>query len=234
MKTIVVKLGGSMVSKSDKDLFDFLYVNKFGEVIRKYIEQDYRFFIVLGGGYLMRKYRDMAKEGGVEEPMQLHWIGTTVNVLHAEIVRATLHDISNERIYAYEDYYAEGPVKFEKSVIVGGGGRPGHSGDYDALAIAERVESDVVVSLKNIDGVYTADPKKDPSAKKIDKLSWQEYKEIIGFKTEHVPGGSFPIDPVTSLEAAELKKKFVILGGDDLSNFDNYLAGKDFVGSIVE
>ena len=225
-----------MVSKSEDVLFDFEFVNKFSTVLRAYIKEDYQFGVILGGGYLMRKYRDMAKAGGIEEDLQLHWIGTTCNVLNAEVVRACMHDIANERIVAYEDYYDESKeLKFEegKSVIVGGGGRAGHSGDLDALMLSKRLNIDTIISLKNVDAVYTADPKKDKNAKRLDNITWDEYFKVINYETEHAPGANYPIDPVTSKQAKELKRKFIIISGDNFDNLEKVLKGKEFLGTVV-
>ncbi|MBN1331448.1 hypothetical protein JW978_01015 [Candidatus Dojkabacteria bacterium] len=235
MKTVVVKLGGSMISKSEDKLIDFEYLARFKEVVEELITQDVRMFIVLGGGYLMRKYRDIAKAGGINETIQLHWIGTTSNNLNAEIVRAYMAELCNERIVAYEDYYDEKQIDFEegKSIIVGGGGRAGHSGDVDALLMAGKINVDTIISLKDIDGVYTADPKKDPSATRLDQLTWDEYFKIIGGKKEHEPGGNYPVDPIASAMAKEAGKNFIVISGSDLESFKNALIGKEYIGTIV-
>jgi len=232
-KTIVIKLGGSLLSDSEKVPFDFVYLKKFAGIIRKYVKKDYKFAIVTGGGYMMRRLRDEAKEAGISEEKQLHWIGTTYNNVNAEITRAYMHDICNERIVAYDDYYSDDPLEFEKSVILGGGGRPGHSGDMDAFLLAQKLGSQEILTLKNVDGVYTDDPKKDPNATRLDKLTWDEYFKIIGYKNEHDPGGNYPIDPVTSKKAKEQGTVFFVILGEDLDNFEVALEGREFVGTTV-
>ena len=103
-----------MVSKSESVIFDFDFMKKFSGILRKMIAQDSKFGIALGGGYMMRKLRDIAKEAGISEDLQLHWIGTTYNNVNAEIVRAYMSDVCNARIVAYEDYYDKDKVVFEK------------------------------------------------------------------------------------------------------------------------
>jgi uridylate kinase len=232
-KTHVIKLGGSMVSKSLETMFDFQYFKKFADVIRKFIVEGDKFFIVLGGGFMMRKLRDISKEGGVIVDHDLHWIGTTYNNVNAEIARSVLSNISNERIYAYEQYYSNDPIYFEKSVIFGGGGRAGHSSDMDTHLIAKKLGITEVISLKNIDGVYTADPKVDSNAKKLDKATWEQYFEIIGFKDKHEPGGNYPIDPVTAKLVKEAGQKFLVMDGNDLESFEKALKGESFNGTVV-
>lgn len=248
-KQIVIKLGGSLLSRGENDMFDFGYLEKLKTVLTDSTLSEMKYFLVVGGGYTMRKYRDLAREAGIKSDIEIHWVGTTVNVLHAYLVKAYLSDIADDEVIKYEDYYTDlspdtavgGDIllseanKFSitKRIKVGGGGRPGHSGDVDALLAAQKLGADTVVSLKNVDAVYEADPKIYPEAKRIEKLSWDEYLKIIKDKDTHEPGGNYPIDPVASRMARSSSIKFVILSGDDLSNFASYLKGKEFVGSVV-
>jgi len=232
-KIFVIKLGGSLLSDEKHIPFNFDYLKQLSEIIRKFVDKGYKFAIITGGGQMMRILRDESEKAGIHETIQLHWIGTTYNNVNAEIVRAYMHDICNERILAYEDFYNPEKVKFEKSVIIGGAAKAGHSGDMDALLVAEHLEIKNIISLKNIDGVYTADPKKDPSATRLEKVSWDEYLKIIGYVTEHTPGGNFPIDPVTSKRAKEENKIFQIILGNDLANFEKVLEGQNFIGTTV-
>lgn len=233
MKTIVVKVGGSAVSKGKDNLFNFSYLARLKQLLTARIKNEEKFFLVLGGGYAMRMYRDMAKAAGIENTTDLHWIGTTVNVLHAELTRAYMGEIADEYTVKFEDYYDGSPLTINKSVSVGGGGRPGHSGDVDAVMAAEKLGTKIIYSLKNVAGVYNADPKIKPDAKLQSKLSWDEYEQIIGYKESHEPGGNYPIDPVATRMAKERGMQFVIVLGEDLENLNKALNGEDFVGTIV-
>lgn len=254
--TIVIKLGGSLVSHPGVELFDFSYLERLKTVLTDKSNDDKSFFLAVGGGNIMRKYRDLAKEAGAKNDIDLHWIGTTVNVLHAYLIKAYFSDLADEKVMKYEDYYVDFKNKLNskiqvgggssvisediekkytiaKKIMVGGGGRPGHSGDVDAVLAANLFDSNTVVSLKNVDGVYESDPKKNPDAKRLSKLSWVEYLEIIGNKVDHEPGGNYPIDPIASRMAMEKNLRFIILGGDDLENFGKYLKGEDYIGTEV-
>lgn len=232
-KTVAVKLGGSLLSRSEVNPFDFAYLAKLREIVTLPELDETKFFFAIGGGYTMRQYRDLAKAAGVQKDMELHWIGTTVNVLHAYMVKAFFEDIAEDEVMKYEDYYEDRDFRINRKMMVGGGGRPGHSGDMDALLAAKKLTADTVISLKNIDGIYDSDPSKNPQARKIDELSWDEYLDIIGWKNEHEPGGNYPIDPVTSKMAKENAIRFIVILGDDLESFRNFLLGRDFTGSIV-
>lgn len=253
-KQIVIKLGGSLLSRGEDSIFDFGYLEKLKTVLTDPELNDNKYFLAIGGGYTMRKYRDLAREAGIKSDIEIHWVGTTVNVLHAYLVKAYLSDIADDEVIKYEDYYVdseqtrsetvavssvvttdEGVNKFTiaKRIKIGGGGRPGHSGDVDALLAAQKLGANTIISLKNVDAVYEADPKDFPEAKRIEKLSWDEYLKIIKDKDTHEPGGNYPIDPVASRMARSAGVRFVILSGEDLPNLKNYLLGEEFVGSTV-
>lgn len=229
----IIKLGGSLLSTGEKEIFRFEYLSELKKILIAPDMSDRQFFLAIGGGYTMRKYRDLAMAAGVQNVEEIHWIGTTVNVLHAYLVKAYLHDIADDEVIKYEDYYTDRPFQINKKIKVGGGGRPGHSGDVDAILAARKFGSDTVISLKNVDAVYERDPKIDPNAKKISRLTWKEYREIISGSTSHEPGGNYPIDPVAAQMAMEYKMKFIILAGENLPNFAAFLKGEEYNGSEV-
>lgn len=232
-QTYVIKLGGSIVSPSPEVVFDFTYLNKLRATLTENINAGDKFFIVLGGGSTMRRYRDLAMAAGLSDHEQLHWIGTTVNVLHGEIVRAYFHDLADDNVYKYEDYYNDAPLQIVKSIKVGGGGRPGHSGDVDAVRAALKCHATTIISLKNIDAVYSADPKKDPGAVRLSQLNWQDYLKVIGNPSEHTPGANYPIDPIAAQEASANNLKFVVCNGWDLDNLKQILLGNNYNGTSI-
>jgi len=86
--------------------------------------------------------------------------------------------------------------------------------------------------LSNIDKVYNKDPKKFKDAKSIDKISWIEFRKLVGDKW--IPGLNAPFDPVASQKAQELGVKVAVLSGHNFENLGNYLEGKEFVGTVIE
>ena len=88
-----------------------------------------------------------------------------------------------------------------------------------------------VDNLSNIQQVYTDDPKKNPDAKPIENISWEEFRKIVG--DEWTPGLNAPFDPIAAKKAQELGVKVVVMSGDDFENIENYFAGKQFVGTTI-
>jgi uridylate kinase len=116
-------------------------------------------------------------------------------------------------------------------VVVAAGYRPGCSTDLRAIQIAQRVGAKKVINLSNIDYVYTADPKTNPEAKRIEDISWEEFRALI--PKEWDPGLSSPFDPIAAKEAAELQIEVVIINGDKPQALADYLDGKEFIGTKI-
>lgn len=233
MKKIVIKLGGSLVSLSDTNMVNYEYLSKLKTLLNKFIEKDYQFAISIGGGYLCRKYQKLAKENIPNiSNRDLDWIGVATINLNAEMLRTYLGDLVQESIIKYDDFKSDDHINMDKPVVICAAEEPGHSSDVDAVKIAQRVGADILYRLTDVDAIYSSDPNKNPDAKKISNLSWQEYYQVLGIK-EFTPGGHYPIDPVAARMAEESKISFYVMGGQDIENVEKALLGEKFDGSIV-
>ncbi len=123
-------------------------------------------------------------------------------------------------------------------LIIGAGGRPGGTTDGSAVRIAKAIKAKAIVNLTNIDYVYDHDPRKDTRngritriAKPFKSLAWPEYLQLI--PTKRKPGGNYPFDPVASRLAQKAGISVAIINGADLENFDNYLKGKEWKGTMI-
>jgi uridylate kinase len=99
------------------------------------------------------------------------------------------------------------------------------------VLLAEHFGADAVLNLSNIEKVYTDDPRKNPDAKPIDKISWADFRKMVG--DEWVPGKNVPFDPVASRRASELGLKVICAAGRDLENLRLILEGKPFTGTVI-
>jgi hypothetical protein len=88
-----------------------------------------------------------------------------------------------------------------------------------------------IVNMSNIDMVYEKDPKKFPDAKPIKEASWSEFRELVGDKW--IPGMNAPFDPIAAKNSQELELTTVIVNGKNLDNLQNYMDGKEFVGTVI-
>jgi uridylate kinase len=115
--------------------------------------------------------------------------------------------------------------------VVAAGYRPGCSTDLRAVQIAQRIGAKKVINLSNIDYVYTADPRTDPTAAKIETISWTDFRALI--PTDWDPGLSAPFDPIAAKEADETNIEVAIINGDKPDELTNYLEGGAFVGTLI-
>lgn len=236
---IILKIGGSLLSKSDEVLFDFQYLERFHLALRELAGEGSTFVIAVGGGFIARKYQALVRQHGEKDTVDIHKIGVAVTNLNAEIVHGLLDGLVTPDVIRYKAYddlingIASLPDFGSHSVLVTSASKPGHSNDWNALRLAMAFGSEKVIVMKNVDGVYTADPKKSPDAKRLSQLTCEEYLEIIGNPAEHRPGANYPIDPFAAKEAKLEKKKFVIIGSD-LENFKRVIKGQNFIGTVME
>ncbi len=86
---VILKIGGSLLSKSDDLLFDFNYVLKLKVLLQELIQKhDTRFIINVGGGFITRKYQKLAQSNGEKDEIDIHRIGVAVTNLNAEVFMA--------------------------------------------------------------------------------------------------------------------------------------------------
>jgi uridylate kinase len=239
MEPIILKIGGSLLSKSDDQLFDFAYFAELKTLLTKLSQSGYKFVISVGGGYVTRKYQQLISAHGEHDTVDLHKVGVATTNLNAEIFHGLLDELALPEIMRYADFdnFLQGErrdIDFgDKSIQVISSSKPGKSNDWNALQFALKLNSGRVIDVKNIDGVYTSDPKKDPSAQKVAQLTWEQYLEIIGNPTEHIPGANYPVDPIAAREAQAKGIEFVIVSGFDLSNLEKLIVGQEYSGSVV-
>ncbi|MDB5245446.1 MAG: Uridylate kinase [Parcubacteria group bacterium] len=223
---IVVSVGGSLIVP---DGIDVSFLKSFRELLLQKVEQGFSFYIIAGGGRLSRNYQEAVMEirDGKFSQEDSDWLGIHATRLNAHLLRTVFLDEAQARIVKNPTRGIKGTA----SIIVGAGWKPGNSTDYCAVLAAKKLGAKKLVNLSNIDYVYTADPRKDPTAQKIEKIGWSDFRELI--PKEWDPGLSSPFDPVAAKEADHLHLEVAIINGKKLDEFANYIEGKPFVGSVI-
>nr|QQK87133.1 uridylate kinase [Treponema denticola] len=227
----VLSVGGSIVAP-DKPDFDFL--DKFSKTIRNWLLQDSsrKIIMVIGGGAPARDYQDAYRKvcdlrKAPAKNDEADWIGIMATRLNAQLVKAVFEDLCPNPV-VYDPTTVD---MFGGQILVAAGWKPGFSTDNDAVVLAERFSGNLVVNLSNIAKVYTDDPKKNPEARPIDSISWEDFIKIVG--TEWVPGKNTPFDPIASQRAQKAGIKVICAAGKDIENLENILNGKDFKGTVI-
>jgi uridylate kinase len=231
--SFVLSVGGSVFAPNGVDnKIDIDYLRQFEVFIRDQIAKDRRFFLICGGGYTARQYRDAAKQAAGRNltDEDLDWLGVHATRLNAHLFRTIFRDVAYPWILKHYDMVDKNAVN--SPIVIGGGWKPGWSTDYCAALMANDYHIKMVINLSNIDQVYDKDPNKYKDAKPIDKMTWDELIDLVGHDWK--PGMNSPFDPVASKLAKEIGLKVVICNGHNLENVANILEGKPFKGTVIE
>ena len=222
---IVISLGGSILCP-DRVAID--YIKSFVSLVKEKVSEGLSFAIITGGGKIARDYRDALIASGITDTYILDLMGIDATRYNAELVRYSFGDMAEPKIFL-------DPTNLNlsgKNILVGGGWKPGHSSDGSAVALAQTLGAKKLINLSNIDYVYTDDPRKNPDAKKIEKIDWVEFRKLLpeGWN----PGISAPFDPIAAQMAQAINLEVVVMNGKNLSNLENYISGKEFIGTVIK
>ena len=179
---ILLKLSGEAL-KSEEDLFDFEKVNGIARIIRRMREMGVEVGIVIGAGNIWRGRRGPSAHMDAVTADQMGMLGTVINCLcvadavRREGIDAVVQSAVDMNRFA-EPFNAmaarrhlrEGRVVF----FACGTGNPFFSTDSGVALRAAEMQVDAILMAKNVDGVYTADPVKDPSATLIRDITYDE------------------------------------------------------------
>ena len=180
---VLIKISGEALAGAKKTGYDFKLITSVCEVLKRASEQGTQIAIVIGGGNFWRGVKDGA--GRIERVSadRMGMLATAINsialgdVLSQCGVKAkvlTAVDIQG----VGERYDAKKAIEYLESgcvVIFGcGTGHPFFSTDTAAVLRAAEVHADAILLAKNIDGVYSDDPRKNPDAVKYDEISYAD------------------------------------------------------------
>ncbi len=224
----VISLGGSLIVPES---IDTNFLNSFKQFIIRRIERGDRFILVAGGGKTARKYQDAAAQVSGIDNEEKDWIGTHSTRLNAHLLRTIFKLWAHPVVVKeYEKEYLA-TIDFQEKILVGAGWKPGWSTDYVTVLIAQYFQAKSIINLSNTTHVYSEDPRVNPQAKKFTKISWEEFRTLVG---EHWdPGMSAPFDPIASKEAQKNNLKVVIMDGRNITNLNDYLDDKEFIGTTI-
>jgi uridylate kinase len=224
-KTVVISLGGSLVVP---DQINEKFLRAFRKLIISYVKKGFRFILIVGGGKTARRYQSAGRHIAPMSPDDLDWLGIHATRLNGHLLRTIF------RGYAYPIIITSKKKinpRAKQPLIVGAGFTPGASTDLRAVQLARAYQAETILNLSNIDWVYTKDPAKYKSAKKIITTTWSAFRRMFG--TRWSPGANVPFDPVASKWAQRWGMKVIIINGAKLSNVSSVLAGKRFIGTSI-
>ncbi|MGX8699181.1 MAG: UMP kinase [bacterium] len=182
-KRVLLKLSGEALAGGKGFGLDFDVIRSVAKVVRDCTAMGVQIGIVIGGGNFWRGVKD---GGGKMERSRADHMGMLATVMNCLAVADVLEQMdvpvrvqtAVEMRAIAEPYIrlrADRELKDGCVVIFGcGTGNPYFSTDTAAVLRAAEIGADVILLAKNIDGVYSADPRKDPTAVKFDNISYDE------------------------------------------------------------
>lgn len=179
---VLLKLSGEALG-SENSLFDFDKVRRVAEVIKTMREKGAQIGIVIGAGNIWRGRQGPAARMDAVTADQMGMLGTVINCLcmadairQAGVDAVVMSAVDMNRFcepfnsMTARRYLAEGKTL----LFAAGSGNPFFSTDTAVALRAIEMQVDAILMAKNIDGVYTADPHKDPSATLIKDITYRE------------------------------------------------------------
>lgn len=230
-KRILLKLSGESLGGRREEGISADVLSSYARQIRAAAEGGVQIGIVIGGGNIFRGLSGMGKGFDRVKGDQMGMLATVINslalqsALEAEGVKCRV--LTAIRMEPVGEYYSKaaavGYLDQGYVVIIGGGtSNPYFTTDTAAALRGVEIEADVLLKGTRVDGVYTADPEKDPSATRFDEITFDEvYRRDLR---------------VMDLTAFTLCKEnglpVVVFDMDTEGNLGKVLAG-DRIGTIV-
>ena len=178
---VLLKISGEALAGQAGRGIDLSFARQVCQVVKDCVSHGVQVGLVVGGGNFWRGVKD---GGGNMERVRADQMGMLATVINSLALQDVLEQVGQPaRVLtsipmgpvgeicsrpAAERYLQEGTVV----IFAGGTGNPYFSTDTAAVLRAAEIQADMILLAKNIDGVYSADPKKDPSAVKYDAISY--------------------------------------------------------------
>lgn len=185
-KRILLKLSGEALMGDQQFGIEPKVLTHYAQEIKKVVEQGAQVAIVIGGGNIYRGIQ--AEQGGIDR-VQGDYMGMLATVINSMALQSALENngVPSRLLTAIEMKEVAEPFirrrairHLEKGrvVIFGAGtGNPYFTTDTAGALRAIEIQADVILKGTKVDGIYSADPRKDANATKYDKVSFSEVYE---------------------------------------------------------
>ena len=180
---ILLKLSGESLQGTQKYGLSTDVLHSYAEQIKAVVGTGVQVGIVIGGGNIFRGLQGARKGFDRVKGDQMGMLATIINSL---ALQSALEDngvkakvLTSIRMEPIGEYYSKAKaleyLEAGYVVIIGGGtSNPYFSTDSASALRGIELEADVMLKGTRVDGVYTADPEKDPAAEKFDEITFDE------------------------------------------------------------
>ena len=182
-RRVLLKISGEALAGEKKTGLDFDIIRRVCQAVKRCVDMGVEVGIVVGGGNFWRGVKD---GGGRMERTRADHMGMMATVMNALALSDVFEQLDvpvrvqtaitmAQIAEPYIRLKADKHLRCGRVVIFGcGTGCPYFSTDTAAVLRAAEIGADAILLAKNIDGVYSADPRTDPEAVKFDRISYEE------------------------------------------------------------
>ncbi len=230
-KRILLKLSGESLMGSKGYGIDPVRLDSYANQIKEISEMGIQIGIVIGGGNIFRGLSGAASGFDRVKGDQMGMLATVINSLalqsSLEKIGVKAHTFSAIRMEPIGEYYSKQKAldalnNGEIAIISAGTGNPFFTTDTASALRAVEIEANVMLKGTRVDGIYTADPEKDPTAVKFDKITYDEVYNR-GLKV---------MDLTATAMCKENKMPIIVFDMDTEGNLKKVLSGEK-IGTLV-
>ena len=231
-KRVLIKISGEALAGEKHTGFDFDFVSRVCGAVQKVVEDGVQVGVVIGGGNFWRGVKDGAGKVERVSADRMGMLATAMNCLavadvfkqqgcDARVMTAVDIQGVGERYDTRRaiEYLEQGKVV----LFACGTGSPFFSTDTAATLRAAEIHADAILLAKNIDGVYSDDPRKNPEAVRFDEI---RYEEVLARRLA-------VMDSTATSMAMDNNIPVIVFALADPENIERVLAGEK-VGTLVK
>lgn len=229
-KRVLLKLSGEALANKGSEIVDDAFIGKIAAVLSRCLAEGVQIGIIVGAGNIWRGRQGVNMDRTRGDYMGM--LATAINALALSdaFIRAGIDTrvMTAMQMPEIGEYYTrDAAVRHleEGRVVIfaGGTGRPYFSTDTAGALRAIEIGADAILMAKNIDGVYSADPKVDKNAVKYDEIT---YAEVLS-------GGLRVIDLTATALCMDNRVPTLVFGLDDPDNIYRAAAG-EAIGTLIK
>lgn len=230
-KRVLLKLSGESLMGSQHYGIDPERLGQYAEQIKAVAQSGIQVAIVIGGGNIFRGMQGAAKGFDRVKGDQMGMLATVINSLALSSALTSIGQPASVftalNMYPIGEYYSkwkaiEAMEAGKVAILSGGTGNPFFTTDTGAALRGVEVEADVMLKGTRVDGIYTADPEKDPTATKFTEITYDEVY-TRGLKV---------MDLTATALCKENKLPIIVFDMDTPGNLKKVLEGEP-IGTLV-
>ena len=231
-KRILLKLSGESLAGATKQGIDTQRLAEYAEQVKNIAEKGVQVGIVIGGGNIFRGLSGAKIGFDRVKGDQMGMLATVINALALasalEAIGQPVRVLTSIRMEPIGDFYS--PAKAQRLldkgnvvILAGGTGAPYFTTDTGSSLRALEIKAEVMLKGTRVDGIYTADPEKDPTATKFTEIT---YDEVIrrGLKV---------MDLTATVMCKENGMPIYVFNMDQVGNLAKVIEGEP-IGTLVK